>query len=166
MFSQRPVRYFFRFSQKSLNFLIEGWRVNLKSHLSYDWSHLYGTLRRKKIDKFTAKQKKKKSSEVPQSKNNFEQFFDISGLLRDFRKFKFSLFFLFLLVFFILPRVFFTVPWVLFILPWVFFILLWDLFILPWFSLFCREFYLFCRVFSLFCSELFFILLWIIFTLP
>ena len=63
MFSQWLVRYFFRFSQKSLNFLTEGWRVNLKSHLSHDWPHLYGTLRRKKLIN-SPQNKQKKSLEV------------------------------------------------------------------------------------------------------
>ena len=126
MFSQRPVRYFFRFSQKSLNFLTEGWRVNLKSHLSYDWSHLYGTLRRKKIDKFTAKQKKKNLQKFHNQKtilNSFSTFLGYSGTLGN-SSFLCSFFFYWFSLFF------------------------------REFSLLYLEFSLFCRGFSLFYCEI------------
>ena len=76
--------FFFRFSE-SLNLMTEGGGVHSKS---CDYSTSLWNTYKKKVGKFTPKQKKIWSFGVPEKKSNIKRFFDIFGLVRDVRQFK------------------------------------------------------------------------------
>ena len=87
MYFQRFWGFFLRFS-KCLNSLTEGGGVSSKSHISHDWSTSLWNTYEKKVDKFTAKQKKLILRSPREKKSNIKRFFNIFGLVRDVRQFK------------------------------------------------------------------------------